>query len=84
MTEPNKQQYWFPAKSYGWGWGKPTSWQGWAVLLVFAALLAAGYFLFPPERDGVAYFLYTAALGAGLVAVCWLKGEPTRWRWGGK
>lgn len=24
--------YWFPAKRYGWGWGLPSSWQGWVVL----------------------------------------------------
>jgi len=22
------------------------------------------------------------ALSAGLVAICWWKGEPVRWRWG--
>ena len=24
---------WFPAKTYGYGWGLPKVWQGWAVLL---------------------------------------------------
>jgi hypothetical protein len=33
---------WFPAKRYGWGWGFPTVWQGWAVLAAFFALLAVG------------------------------------------
>ena len=25
--------YWFPAKSYGFGWGLPITWQGWLVFL---------------------------------------------------
>ena len=28
----DRNQYWFPAKRKGWGWGPPTVWQGWAVL----------------------------------------------------
>ena len=35
----NEQQYWFPTKRYGWGWGVPRMWQGWAVLAAYAALL---------------------------------------------
>src|SRR6266702_3273794 len=27
-------KYWFPAKRYGYGWGIPTTWQGWLVLAV--------------------------------------------------
>jgi hypothetical protein len=30
--------YWFPAKSYGWGWGPPTCWQRWAVLVAVLPL----------------------------------------------
>jgi hypothetical protein len=29
-----------------------------------------------------AYLAYVIALGALLTGVCWLTGEPTRWRWG--
>ncbi|MBU2856554.1 hypothetical protein HF289_06600 [Acidithiobacillus ferrooxidans] len=28
------KEYRFPAKSYGWGWGILTAWQGWTVLVV--------------------------------------------------
>ena len=86
MTEQQTQQrrYWFPAKPYGWGWGMPSAWQGWLVLALFAALLGLGMLMFPPAQARLAYSLYVAALGAALVAVCWLKGEPPRWRWGKK
>ena len=31
----------------------------------------------------LAFFVgYVAVLSASLVAICWLKGEPPRWRWG--
>ena len=39
---PPESEYWFRAKKYGWGWGLPLKWQGWAVLIAFFALLAAG------------------------------------------
>jgi len=28
------------------------------------------------------YLFYIAVLCALLIGVCWLKGEPPRWRWG--
>jgi hypothetical protein len=74
--------YWFPAKRYGWGWGLPVAWQGWAVLAAFIALFGLGFLLFPPG-SALAYLLaYVTLLTASLIAICWLKGEPPRWRWG--
>ena len=79
---PDKSDYWFPAKTFGWGWGLPITWQGWLVYAVAAVLLAAGYFIFPPERH-IGYFLaYVWIVVLALVGICWLKGEPPRWRWG--
>jgi hypothetical protein len=75
-------RYWFPAKRYGWGWGLPVTWQGWAVFAAFFGFLVAGAELFPPKRDLRLYLGYVTLLSAALIAVCWLKGEPPRWRWG--
>jgi len=44
MTEEKK--FWFPAKTYGWGWGPPICWQGWVVLIVYIILLIAGMIFF--------------------------------------
>jgi len=33
-------RYWFPARRYGWGWGLPTAWQGWVVMLCCLGLIA--------------------------------------------
>lgn len=72
---------WFPAKRYGWGWGPPVTWQGWAVLLAWMALLFGGFLVFAPMAP-LAHALYALVMVAVLVAVCWAKGEPPRWRWG--
>jgi hypothetical protein len=51
-------------------------------LAAFAALLVVGSFLFPPATKLGPYLAYVGVLCALLVGVCWLKGEPPRWRWG--
>jgi len=78
----NKQTYWFPAKRYGWGWGLPSSWQGWIVLAAFIGLLGVGFLIFPPNKELGPLLAYVALLTTLLIAICWLKGEPPRWRWG--
>lgn len=80
--EPAKTPYWFPAKTYGWGWGPPSTWQGWVVLAAYVGLLALGFVLFPPPGDTAFFIGYLAIVTAMLLAVCWLKGEPPKWRWG--
>lgn len=74
--------YWFSAKTHGWGWGLPSRWQGWVAYGVSAILLAAAFFVFPPTRHLIPFIVSTFAVALLLVAVCWLKGEPPRWRWG--
>jgi hypothetical protein len=79
-----EQPYWFPAKRYGWGWGPPRVWQGWVVVAVFFVLLFAGALLLLPSKGPVAFVAYTTGLSIVLAIVCWAKGEPPRWRWGGR
>lgn len=72
-------RYWFAAKRYGWGWGVPLCWEGWVVMAVWlVGLLAIIGLLDEPIRSA-------ASLGEALVliGICWWKGEPPRWRWGG-
>ncbi|MCR6625892.1 hypothetical protein [Pseudoxanthomonas japonensis] len=77
-----KDDYWFQAKRYGWGWGLPLRWQGWIVYGVALVLLVSVFLFFPPHRSVVPFLIGTWAVLLALVAVCWLKGEPPRWRWG--
>lgn len=80
MDAPDK--YWFPAKRYGWGWGLPACWQGWVVLAAYVASLACVAYFIPPAKDTALFLAGAATPTAILIAVCWLKGEPPRWRWG--
>ena len=75
-------RYWFPAKRYGWGWGLPSTWQGWVVLLVFFALLGASAYVFLPAQRIAAFLVCTLVLTVVLVVVCAITGEPPSWRWG--
>ena len=80
----NDKTYWFPAKRYGWGWGLPTVWQGWAVMVAFAILVLVGAVFLLPSRGEAVFVAYSTFLCAVLIAICWAKGEPPSWRWGGK
>ena len=78
--------YWFPARKYGWGWGLPSTWQGWFVLDIYiigmTGLLAFCFVL--NSHPGMKSFLYFLILGGGfsygLYYVCREKGEPQRAR----
>ncbi len=77
-----RSPYWFPAKRYGWGWGLPVTWQGWAVLVAYVALVAIGAFAFPPHANPAGFIAYIGLITGVLVLVCYMKGEPPKWRWG--
>ncbi len=83
MTSEN-DRYWFPAKRYGWGWGLPVTWEGWLVMVGFFGLLALGFVVVPPRQSLPEFFVYVGVLTALLLAICWWKGEPPKWRWGGE
>lgn len=76
-----KDKAWFPAKTYGWGWGFPTRWQGWVVMVAFvAALIFPGIRIVTRSQAG--YVAYAVGLCVLLVAICLWKGEAPAWRWG--
>jgi hypothetical protein len=70
----DEQKYWFPAKRYGWGWGPPSSWQGWVVLVVYFALIGLGVLRFHPDREPHYFLAFVGLLSVLLVVVCWLPG----------
>ena len=81
-TDSKKIEYWFRAKRYGWGWGIPSTWQGWVTLIIYMVLIAASAFLFPPAGEMAIFWCITVILTLLLIVICWVKGEPLRWRWG--
>ena len=83
MEEPTRR-YWFPAKRYGWGWGMPTSWQGWVVLVSWLLVVAAVTPFVQPHEHPLLFGLFMLVMLAVMVAIGYAKGEPPRWRWGDK
>jgi membrane-anchored protein YejM (alkaline phosphatase superfamily) len=62
--------------------GLPITWQGWIVFAAYLLSLPLGYLWFPPHQKLIGFMVYTHAVTAVLVVICWLTGEPPRWRWG--
>jgi len=80
----DEDRYWFPAKRYGWGWGLPNRWQGWLVLAIFVLLVGILVRVLPPQAALVPFIIGVLVLIAALMAICYAKGEPPKWRWGRK
>ena len=75
-----KDKAWFPAKTYGWGWGIPSRWQGWGVFLGFILAMIGGASL---AKANLSLFIaYSFFVTGVLIAICWWKGERPSWRWG--
>jgi hypothetical protein len=79
---PSAGRYWFPAKRYG--EGIPGNLAGWAAFLVLFGLMVVGAVIVLPEYSVAGFVAYVVVLCMIFAAVCWWKGEPPRWRWGGE
>jgi uncharacterized membrane protein YhaH (DUF805 family) len=81
MMNTERQPYWFPAKRYGWGWGLPCAWQGWVIMIAWIVLVTV---LSPmiALHSMLSFFIFIFGMAAVLIAICWAKGEPPKWRWG--
>ena len=81
LAEQSKTpRYWFPAKSYGWGWGLPSTWEGWLVLSMFFVFCGLSLWLASGSVLTTVGLIWIAAIV--LIAIAFWKGEPPRWRWG--
>jgi hypothetical protein len=81
--EENDNKIWFPAMKYGVGWGFPITWQGWAVLLTYVALLFFGVlFIGKSPFLIIPFVVYVFILTGLLFFICWKKGEKPEVRWG--
>ena len=73
-----------PDKVLRMGLGPPKHLAGLGGSWSIAALLFGASVLFPPHSAPLAFGACVFVLGAALVAICYAKGEPPRWRWGSK
>jgi len=74
------KQYWFRAKTYGYGW-TPNTWQGWLVLAAAVVGFIDGVYKIS-AGSRVMGSLEIGLFLIMLIAVCVAKGEPAKWRWG--
>lgn len=83
---PPEKKIWFPAKRYGWGWGLPTCWQGWVVMIVWLALTIGGVDALQPclNTHPILFECFVWGMALVLIIICYWKGEKPRWRWGDK
>jgi hypothetical protein len=79
------EQQWFRARNYGWGW-TPNTWQGWAVLLVWAVFFIWNTLRISAITDAnrieLPVLIVEQILSVLILLwVAYLKGGPPRWRW---
>lgn len=75
-----RKDYWFPARSHGFGWGPANCWQGLLVqvgYLIF--VLTSSWLLLLGGQERLFWILFVAATAA-FVAIHWWKGERLPWR----
>lgn len=80
--EHGSKTYWFPAKTYGVGWGLPCAWQGWVALILYLGGNGLGLYYFSRENRVVSFLALFFVLNLLFIFICWFKGEPIKWRWG--
>lgn len=80
-----KNNVWFRAKMYGWGW-YPISWQGWILTLLYLVGIlqfAANANQLHSASDILMNFTIPFVIDTiFLLTICYAKGERPRWRWG--
>ena len=72
---------WFAPKRYGLGSGLPISWQGWLVLLLYAAAVIGAFFLFGETSPATIAVLIIATAILLVITAKTTRGG-WRWRWG--
>lgn len=80
------KQLWFARKRYGWGW-TPVTWQGWAIIAAYVAIVVAGALLFLEGHGAwgvVAFVVWTLGYTVWLVSLSWQHGPTPRWQWGAR
>jgi hypothetical protein len=68
----NDKEIWFPAKKYGYGWGFPITWQGWAIFVAYVVMLLGGGYVAETNEMmfSAAFVLYFVAITVALICIC--------------
>lgn len=74
---------WFAPKKLGVGTGMPISWQGWAVTLLYAAVVIVAAALLMPRHHWVSIGIIAPLTAAYLVICARHTRGGWKWRWNG-
>lgn len=76
---------WFKRKTYGFGW-TPVTWQGWVVIFIYVVFLFLILSMVDNYTDALTWkkLVSIVLLSAGLIVICYKKGEKPKWQWGKK
>ena len=72
---------WFAPKRYGYGSGLPISWQGWAIMLGFLAIVLPAAFCFATRPLVLFAILIPVTVALTVITSRTTRGG-WRWRWG--
>lgn len=85
MTHDDRDDfdYWFMAREWGYGVGRPLNWKGWVLMLAFLITLFGGQWLivhFVPQREwAIAVVIGTIFVGGPFIWLLWYKTQG-HWR----
>jgi hypothetical protein len=80
-SEVSGRPEWFMPKRYGYGSGLPISWQGWAIIIGYVALVLAASLVL--KRRPLQLLAFAVPLTLVLVVICARTTRGGwRWRWG--
>ena len=76
-----KDNYWFRAKRYGYGW-QPATKEGWSITFVYIGTIFFTIFKTNMDEPDLSFFKFFFAITALFVLIAWKTGEPLQWKWG--
>jgi hypothetical protein len=74
---------WFAPKRFGYGPGRPISWQGWLITIAYCLLVFASTRLLPHNQIAFASSLVSLTVVFLFIGAKTTRGGA-RWRWGDK
>ncbi len=88
MEDKSKDELWFKAKTYGWGW-TPITWQGWALVFGYVLVMVLIFLDINKNAENliknILNFIAPFVVGTGLlIFICYKKGEKPHWSWGNR
>ena len=53
-------------------------------MIIFVGVVTYTAIMYPPDKSPVVFLVNIVSSVLIFIAICWLKGEPPKWRWGDK